>query len=157
MLITGFLMTRLTKLLKLPNVTAYIVAGILIGPSVFRLVPADVVKGMDFMSDIALAFIAFSTGEFFKFSALKKNGAKVFVITLFESMAASAGIFVLAYVILHLDFAFSIVLAALAATTAPASTLMTIHQTGAKGEFVDTLLLVVAVDNIVGLLAYSAA
>ncbi len=157
MLITGFLMTRITQKLKLPNVTAYIVAGILIGPFCFKMVPTEVIKGMDFLSDIALAFIAFSTGEFFKFNALKKNGIKVLVITLLESVAASVGIFVLAAVVLRLDFAFSIVLAALAATTAPASTMMTIHQTGAKGDFVDTLLQVIALDNVVGLLAYSAA
>ena len=157
MLITGFLMTRLAKKLRLPNVTAYIVAGILIGPYCFNLVPDTVVKGMDFLPDVALAFIAFSTGEFFKFSTLKKNGVKVVIITLFEALAASLVVFILTFFILRLDLAFSIVLAALASTTAPASTMMTIHQTGAKGDFVDTLLQVVALDDIVGLLAYSTA
>lgn len=157
MLLTGFLMTRVTKRLKLPNVTAYIVAGILIGPFCFRLVPADVVDGMEFLPDIALAFIAFSTGEFFRFDTLKKNGLKVVVITLLEALFATLVIFILTYFILGLDLAFSIVLAALASTTAPASTVMTIRQTGAKGDFVDTLLQVVALDDIVGLLAYSTA
>lgn len=72
MLISGFAMTRITKKLKLPNVTAYIVAGILIGPYCLNLIPSNVVDGMSFIADIALAFIAFSTGEFFKFSTLKK-------------------------------------------------------------------------------------
>ena len=63
MLFAGFLMTRITKLLKLPNVTAYIVAGILIGPFCLNLIPTEVSSGMDFLADIALAFIAFSTGE----------------------------------------------------------------------------------------------
>ncbi|MBO4505892.1 MAG: cation:proton antiporter [Lachnospiraceae bacterium] len=157
MLITGFLMTRLAKKLRLPNVTAYIVAGILIGPFCFNFVPTSIVKGMDFLPDVALAFIAFSTGEFFKFSTLKKNGVKVVVITLFEALAASLVVFILTFVVLRLDLAFSVVLAALASTTAPASTMMTIHQTGAKGDFVDTLLQVVALDDIVGLLAYSTA
>ena len=76
MLFFGFLMTRVTKLLKLPNVTAYIVAGILIGPFCLDLVPSSVIAGTDFISDIALAFIAFSVGEFFKVSALRKNGVK---------------------------------------------------------------------------------
>ena len=157
MLLSGFLMTRVTKRLRLPNVTAYIVAGILIGPFCFHLVPDDIVEGMEFLPDIALAFIAFSTGEFFQFSTLKKNGVKVVFITLFEALLATLFIFVLMYFILGLDLAFSIVLAALASTTAPASTVMTIRQTGAKGDFVDTLLQVVALDDIVGLLAYSTA
>lgn len=76
MLFGGFAMTRITKKLKLPNVTAYILTGILLGPYVFNLVPETIVIGMDFLSDIALAFIAFSTGEFFKFSILKKMVTK---------------------------------------------------------------------------------
>lgn len=157
MLFLAFLMTRITKKLKLPNVTAYIVTGILIGPYCFDLIPHSVIDGMDFLSDIALAFISFGTGQFFRFSALKKNGLKVLVITLFEACFASLSIFILTYYILNLSIVFSIVLAALAATTAPASTMMTIRQTGAKGDFVDTLLQVVAIDNILGLLAYSVA
>ncbi len=157
MLFGGFLMTRITKRLKLPNVTAYIVVGILMGPYVFNLIPETIISGMDFLSDIALAFIAFSTGEFFKFAIIKKNGPKVIVITLFESLVASIVIFIVMYFLLHMSLAFSIVLAALAAATAPASTVMTIRQTGAKGDFVDTLLQVVALDDIVGLVAYSIA
>ena len=140
MLFFGFAMTRLTKLLKLPNVTAYILTGILIGPFCLDLIPATVVEGMDFLSDIALALIAFSTGEFFRLSVLKKNGARVILITLFEACIASAAIFVLTFWVLRLQLAFSIVLSALAAATAPASTMMTIRQTGAKGDFVNTLL-----------------
>ncbi len=157
MLFAGFLMTRITKLLKLPNVTAYIVAGILIGPFCLNLIPDKVSSGMDFLADIALAFIAFSTGEFFKFSTLKKNGAKVLVITIFEALLATILVFIVTYFVLRLDLTFSIVLAALAAATAPASTMMTIRQTGAKGDFVDTLLQVVALDDVVGLVAYSVA
>lgn len=157
MLLFGFAMTRITKLLKLPNVTAYILAGILIGPYCLGLVPQRIIDGMDFLSDIALAFIAFSTGEFFRFSTLKKSGAKVTVITVFEALLASVVVFIVTFFILRLDLAFSIVLAALASATAPASTVMTIRQTGAKGDFVDTLLQVVALDDIVGLVAYSIA
>ena len=73
MLICGFAATRVTKRLRLPNVTAYIVAGILIGPYCLNLMPENVIGGMDFIADIALAFIAFSTGEFFKLDTLKKK------------------------------------------------------------------------------------
>ncbi|MBQ8311087.1 MAG: cation:proton antiporter [Clostridia bacterium] len=155
MLFFGFAMTRITKLLRLPNVSAYILTGILIGPYCLDLIPETVTDGMDFLSDIALALIAFSTGEFFRFAVLKKNGVKVLVITLFEACVASVLIFFLTFSILKLQLAFSIVLSALAAATASASTMMTIRQTGAKGDFVNTLLQVVAIDNIVALLAYS--
>ncbi len=157
MLMCGFLMTRLTKKLKLPNVTAYIVTGILLGPFCFKVVPQKIVDGTEFLADIALAFIAFSAGEFFKFSKLKNSVGKVVVITLLESLLASLLVFILTYWILGLSLAFSIVLAALASATAPASTMMTIRQTNAKGDFVDTLLQVVAYDDIVALLAYSVA
>ena len=141
MLFSGFAMTRITKQLRLPNVTAYIVAGILIGPYCLNLVPGRVVNGMSFIADIALAFIAFSTGEFFKFSTLKKSGVKVMIITVMEACLASVLVFIVVYFVLGLELNFSIVLAALASATAPASTVMTIRQTHAKGEFVETLLL----------------
>lgn len=157
MLFCGFLMTRLTKLIRLPNVTAYILTGILLGPYCFKVIPSTIINNLDFLSDIALAFIAFSTGEFFKFSTLRENGMKVVLITLAESLLATVFVFILTYFVLEINLAFSVVLAALAAATAPASTMMTIRQTGAKGDFVNTLLQVVALDDIVGLVAYSAA
>ena len=156
-LIGGFAMSRITNLLHLPNVTAYIVVGILIGPYVLDIVPEQIIDGTEFLPDIALAFIAFSMGEFFKLSVLKKNGIKVVIITIFESLLATLLVFIVSYFVLKLNLSFSLVLGALAAATAPASTVMTIRQTGAKGDFVDTLLQVVALDDIVGLVAYSVA
>ncbi len=156
-LAAGFLMTRITKLLRLPNVTAYIVAGIIIGPFCLKAVPQNVIDGSAFISDIALAFIAFSAGEFFRFSSFKGKGGQLAVITVLEALTASAFVFVLTFFILKLGLAFSLVLAALASATAPASTLMTIRQTGAKGDFVDTLISVVALDDVVSLFAFSVA
>ncbi len=157
MLLCGFLMTRITKKLKLPNVTAYIIVGIIIGPFALNLIDGDVKSAMGFITDIALAFIAFSVGEFFKLSTLRKNGSKVIVITLFEALVASLLIFIIMYFACGLDLGFSLVLAALASATAPASTIMTIRQTKAKGDYVDTLLQVVALDDVVSLIAYSVA
>lgn len=157
MLFLGFSMTRITKRLKLPNVTAYIITGILIGPYCLNLIPSDFIAATDFLADIALAFIAFSVGEFFKLSALKQNGGKAVIITLFEAVMASVAVFILTFFILRLNMAFSVVLSALASATAPASTIMTIRQTHAGGDFVDTLLQVVAMDDVVGLVAYSIA
>ena len=153
----GFLMTRVTKLLRLPNVTAYIVGGILAGPFCLNLLPMRIVESTAFLPDIALAFIAFSTGEYFRISTLRKNGRKVFVITVLESVTAAILVFLACHFVLGLNFAFSVVLGALATATAPASTIMTIRQTGAKGDFVETLLQVVALDDVVGLVLYSIA
>ena len=157
MLFAGFAMTRITKRLRLPNVTGYILAGILMGPCCLNVIPQSIIDGTDFLSDVALAFIAFSAGEFFKINVLKRNGAKVIVITVLEACLASVAVFALVYGVLHLELSFSIVLAALASATAPASTMMTIRQTGAHGDFVDTLLQVVALDDVVGLILYSVA
>ena len=157
MLSSGFLLTRITKKLNLPNVTGYILAGILIGPYCFDLIDADFVRGTEFLPDIALALIAFSTGQFFRFDVLRQNGPKVIVITLTEALTASLLVFILCYFVLGLSLAFSLVLAALASATAPASTMMTIRQTNAHGDFVNTLLQVVALDDVVSLVAYSVA
>lgn len=157
MLFSGFALTRITKLLRLPNVTAYIIAGILIGPFCLDLIPETVIQGTDFISDIALAFIAFSVGEFFKVSSLRKNGLKTLVITACEALIAAFLVFILTFFILRLDTVFSVVLSALAAATAPTSTATTIRQTKAKGEFVDTLLQVIALDDVLSLIAFSIA
>ena len=119
MLFFGFLMTRVTKKLKLPNVTAYILIGILIGPYALDLVPMSVIDGMDFLSDIAVALIAFVTGEFFRVKVLKRNGLRVVIIALLEATAASVLVFILTHVILDLRPEISFVLTALAALTAP--------------------------------------
>ncbi len=157
MLFCGFLMTRVTKLLRLPNVTAYILAGIIIGPYCLDLIPVSFTDGLDFLPDIALAFIALSTGEFFRLDTLKKNGSKVIVIMLCEVFLSCSLVFVIMRFVLGLDFAFSIVIAAIAAATTPTSTMMTIRQTNSKGDFVDTLLQVVALDDVMSLLAFGVA
>ncbi len=157
MLSMGFLMTRITKKMRLPNVTAYIVVGILIGPYCLNLIPQYFVANSAFLGDIALAFIAFSTGEFFRVEALRRNGIKVACITICEAFLASILVFMLTKGILGLSLPFSLVISALAAATAPASTVMTIRQTKAKGDFVDTLLQVVALDDVVGLIMYSVS
>lgn len=157
MLFLGFAMTRITKLMRLPNVTAYILTGVFIGPYCLNLIPAEVVSGMDFLSDIALAFIAFGVGEFFRFSTLKKNGWKVAVISVADAVISSALVFVLTYFVFRVNFACAIVLSALASATAPASLVMTIRQMRAKGDFVDTLLQVIALDDVISLVGYSVA
>ncbi|WP_343208075.1 cation:proton antiporter [Anaerolentibacter hominis] len=154
-LFSGFLVTRITKRLKLPNVSGFIIAGILIGPYVFKLVPSIMINGMDFVSDIALAFIAFGVGKFFKFSTLKRCGGKVIVITLMESLLAGVIVTLVLHFVFHTSWNFSLIAGAIGTATAPASTMMTIKQYKAKGEFVELLLQIVALDDVVALLAFS--
>ncbi len=157
MLLTGFLMTRITKIFKLPNVSGYIIGGILIGPYCLKLISVEMVNHMDFVSDIALSFIAFGVGKFFKKEVLKKAGAKVIIITIFEALMATVLVTLSMHFFFKMSWQFSLILGAIASATAPASTMMTIKQYKAKGDFVDVLLQVVALDDIVCLLAFSVA
>lgn len=156
-LFSGFLITRVTKRLRLPNVSGFILAGILIGPHAVGLVPAAFVEELGFVSDIALAFIAFNVGKFFSKNMLRRSGRSVVVITLLESLLAGLLVFLAMFFLFHLSAAFSLLLGAIATATAPASTMMTISQYHAKGPFVDTLLQTIALDNVICLLAFSVA
>ncbi len=154
-LFAGFIMTRLTNTLNLPKVSGYIMAGILIGPCGLNLIPEDLIGHMGFVSDLALAFIAFGVGKFFKKEVIKKTGPKIIVITMFEALMAGFLVTVSAIVFFHLDLDFALILGAIATATAPASTMMTINQYKAKGEFVNVLLQIVALDDVVCLMAFS--
>lgn len=154
-LFAGFLVTRLTKKLRLPNVSGYIIAGVLIGPCVLDLIPADVRFHIGFMSDIALAFIAFGVGKYFKKEVIREAGLRIILITLMEALSAGVIVTLAMRGIFHLSWNFALILGAIATATAPASTMMTIHQYHARGEFVNTLLQVVALDDVVCLLAFS--
>ena len=154
-LFAGFIMTRLTNTLNLPKVSGYILAGILIGPCGLNMIPADMIDSLSFVSDLALAFIAFGVGKFFKKEVIRKTGSKVLIVTFFEAMTAGVLVTVFSRAVFHLDLDFALILGAIATATAPASTMMTINQYKAKGEFVNTLLQIVALDDVVCLLAFS--
>lgn len=156
-LFAGFAVTRVTNLLKLPKVSGYIIAGILAGPGVLNLVPGQMISHMGFLNDVALAFIAFGAGKFFKKKVLVQTGWRVIVITVSEAMAAGVLVMLCMRLLFHMDWSFALMLGAIATATAPASTLMTINQYRAKGEFVNILLQVVALDDVVCLMAYSIA
>lgn len=154
-LVSGFLLTRLTNVLRMPRVSGYIIAGVVIGPCVLHLIPEVIVSRMGFVSDIALAFIAFGVGRFFKKDVLMKTGKEVILITVSEALVAGLLVTLAMHYLFRLSWEFSLVLGAIATATAPASTMMTINQYKAKGEFVNTLLQVVALDDVVCLLAFS--
>ena len=169
-LFAGLLMTRLFVKFRLPGVTAYLVAGILIGPCVLgRLgVPclgfntSEQVDSLSMISDVALGFIAFAIGHEFRLSALKQTGKQATIIGILQAVVAT--IFVdLSLVALHfimpdlLPMPVAVTLGAIAAATAPAATLMVVRQYKAKGPVTDVLLPVVALDDAVGLVIFAVS
>lgn len=150
----GLLSTRLMKLLNLPNVTGYLIIGLLLGPFIGQLFSAQAIADFSILSDIALGFIAFSIGCEFKLSSLKKIGGKVVVITIFQALITAVVVAVSIFAISK-DVALALTLGAIATATAPAATLMVVRQYKAKGPVVDTLLPVVAFDDAIGLIVFA--
>ncbi|NLV35766.1 MAG: cation:proton antiporter [Clostridiaceae bacterium] len=155
-LFAGLIFGRVVKQIRLPNVTGYLIAGLLIGPYVFKLIPLDLVEGLELVSEMALGFIAFSIGSEFKLSYLKKAGMLPIVIALFEALTASILVTVV-LLIFGFDIELALLLGAIAAATAPAATVMVIRQFKAKGPVTSTLLTVVALDDAVALIAFGLA
>ena len=155
--LAGFLMSRVSKVFSLPNVTGYILAGVAIGPHCLNLIPADVTAHMSFVTDAALALIAFGVGRYLRLDILRDQGKKVILLTLLEALTAAVLVTVVMMVVFHLPLSFSLLLGAIGSATAPASSLMTIRQYHAKGPFVNTLIQVVALDDAVALLAFSVS
>ena len=149
----GLAMSRVIRYVHLPNVTAYLIAGVLLGP-VFGVLDVSTISSLSIISDVALGFIAYSIGAEFKLSYLKNIGIKPIVITCFESVFASLVVF-LALNAISQPLPVSLTLAAIAAATAPAATLMVIRQYKAKGPVCSMLLPVVAMDDATGLILYA--
>ena len=168
-LLFGLLLSRLAKLVKLPAVTAYLVAGVLIGPFVLGAldvpgvgITSDQIEGFGIISDLALGFIAFSMGNEFRLSQLKKIGKHATVIGVLQAVITT--VLVDATLIgLHfampetLSLSAAIVLGAIATATAPAATLMVVKQYKAKGPVTEVLLPVVALDDAVGLVVFAVS
>lgn len=169
-LLAGLLMTRVAKPLGLPAVTAYLVTGILLGPYVLgRLNIAGLgfpsfesVESFELLSKSALGFIAFMIGNEFRLSQLKKTGKKATVLSFCEALSAA---FLVTACLIALHFIMpdkislpaAIALGAVATATAPAATLMVVKQYKAKGELVDLLLPIVALDDAIALVVFSVA
>ena len=167
-LLVGLLSSRLMKVLRLPNVTGYLISGIIFGPYVlgqffgWNVEPGSAtnINSVKWISDIALGFIAFTIGCSFKLTSLKAVGKRVVIITIFEALGGAiftlGGLFI-AYIFLKdtLPIPVILTLGAIACATAPAATLMVIRQYNARGPLVDTLIPVVAFDDAVALIAFS--
>ena len=173
LLLVALFSTRLMRIIKLPNVTGYIITGIIMGPFIFGLLfnnftfegikEAPIYGFVDkigWVSTVALGFIAFSIGTSFKKSTIKALGTRVIIITIFEAIGASLLVFI-ALLVAHFIFpnyiSWEIVLtlSAIASATAPAATLMVIKQYNARGPLVDTLLPVVALDDAAALILFA--
>lgn len=156
-LFTGLLFGKLAKFLKLPNVTGYIVGGIIVVPVLgllnINVIPKEGLEELKVISQIALGFIAFSIGTEFKLNYFKRVGIQPIVIAIFESFCAIIIVFVL-LVIFKYDVKFALVLSAIAAATAPAATIMVIKQYKAKGEVTENLLSVVALDDATAIIFF---
>ncbi len=163
-LIAGLLMTRVMGRLRLPDVTAYLLAGVLLGPYClgqlgldgFGFTDSAAVEQLSFISDVALGFIAFTMGDEFRLSQLRKTGKQATVIGILQALITTVVVDA-ALLLLHLllgdtlPVSSAITLGSIAAATAPAATLMVVHQYKAKGTLTDILLPVVALDDAVGL------
>ena len=150
----GLLMSRFIRLIHLPNVTAYLIAGLLVGPYVLNVLSPKLNSELAIISDVALGFIAYSIGSEFKLTYLKEIGIKPMVITLFEGCTASLFVFV-TLLVMGQPLPLGLALGAIAAATAPAATLMVVRQYKANGPVTKMLLPVVAMDDALGLMLYA--
>ena len=169
-LLAGLLMTRLFKPFKLPDVTAYLIAGVLIGPYCIGALgigglgfpTMDAVHALGLVADVALGFIAFSIGSEFRLEELKKTGKQAFVIGIVQALVATLFVDLALYAV-HiampdkLSLPQLLVLGAIATATAPAATLMVVRQYKANGPLTKLLLPIVALDDAVGLIIFAVS
>ncbi len=167
LLIAGLAMSRVIKLANLPNVTGYLIAGLLIGPVLalilnkdYGLISHEMLEGFKILTSLALGFIAFSIGGEFKISAIKKIGGKVVTITFIQAFGAMLFVMISLLIVRAIDASLIeiptiLLLSAIATATAPAATLMVVRQYKAKGPVTDALLPVVAFDDAIGLMLFS--
>ena len=166
----GLMMTRIMSIWKLPDVTAYLVAGVLIGPSLIGAlgIPGigfasyEELEGLSLLSDVALGFIAFSIGNEFRLSQLRETGKQATVIgilqAVFTTLLVDAALVIFHFIAPEvLSLPAAITLGAIAAATAPAATLMVVRQYKAKGPVTDLLLPIVALDDAVGLVLFAVS
>ena len=166
-LLAGLLLSRLAKKVQLPAVSAYLIAGVLVGPFLLGSlgipgigITQSQIEGFGIISDLALGFIAFSMGNEFRLAQLKKIGKQATIIGVFQALFTTV---VVDVVLIGLHFIIpdklslpsAIVLASVATATAPAATLMVVKQYKAKGPVTDVLLPVVALDDAVGLVVFA--
>ncbi|MEY8291772.1 cation:proton antiporter [Carnobacteriaceae bacterium 52-44] len=153
----GVLGGRVAKKLTLPSVSGYIIAGLILGPSFINLVSSQDLESLSFITDIALAAIAFSIGSEFLLSDMKKVGKRALILTIAEVIGAFVIVFIAMFYIFNQSFEFSLVIASMSAATAPAGIVMVIRELRADGPLVKTILPVVALDDALGIMLFGVA
>ena len=156
-ILIGLVGGRVAKKLTLPSVSGYIVAGLILGPSFIDLVSHQDLGSLSFITDIALAAIAFSIGNEFLLSDIKKVGKRTLILTVAEVIGALAVVFIAMFFIFKQPFEFSLVIASMSAATAPAGIVMVIRELRADGPLVKTILPVVALDDALGIMVFGVA
>ncbi|UCC94364.1 MAG: cation:proton antiporter [Candidatus Omnitrophota bacterium] len=153
--ILSFFSARLTRKFRIPTITAYVALGILLSPDVFNLVSAKLFSASEFFSKVVLGIIAFSLGESFSLGTLRRVGKAVIGISISDSLFPWLLVVLATWLIFQQPFYIAFVLGAIAAATAPAAVVMVIQEYRSRGEFTDTLLGVVAIDDAWALIIFS--
>jgi len=152
--LVAFLLTRITKLIGLPNVTAYMFTGIILGPYLLNMIPEIVSNGMSFISSAGLGIIGFSCGRYFNLNIIRKNGIKPVIISVIQTVLTC--VIIMAFMLIFkFDITICVLLGIVGAATSSSSTIMTIRQYDYKGKFVDYLIELLALNNIIVLIAFS--
>lgn len=147
---------KVVKKAKMPNVTGYLIVGLIVGPYVLNIIPEEMITSLKLIPEVALGFIALSIGSEFKLSYLKKVGKAPVVIACLEGFGATI-VVDLTLILTGHDVPFSLCLGAIAAATAPAATMMVVRQYKAHGPVTETLLPVVAIDDAVALISFGVS
>ncbi|MEG2250260.1 MAG: cation:proton antiporter [Bacilli bacterium] len=154
--IFGVITGSLVKKLGFPEVTGYLIAGILIGPSVFQVLNNNMIDQMDIFSNIALSFISFMIGAEFKWRYVKKLGIKPFIIASICSLL-TLFLVTVSLLLFGCSYGFSLVMGAIASSTAPAAIMMIVKEYKAKGELTKVMLSVIAIDDVISLFVFGFA
>lgn len=149
----GLLFGKIVKIVKFPEVTGYLLAGIFIGPYVFKFISFEQINNLNTFSIIALTFISFMIGAEFKWSYVKKVGKNPFIIGAIASILTMALVTICTF-ILGYSISFSLLLGAIASSTAPAAILMIVKEYNAKGEVTNAMLSVIAIDDIISMVLF---
>ncbi len=152
--ILGFFSAHFIKKIKLPTITAYVVLGLIISPDFLNIISKEFLATSEFFSDIVLGMIAFSLGEAFSFKSIKRVGKAVASISLSASILPWLIVTVVVWLVFHQPLYIALILGAIAAATDPATTVIVSQEYKSKGEFTDTLLGVVAIDDVWALIVF---
>ena len=153
--VLGLLSAKVINKMKLPAITGYILAGIILGPYVLNFISEEILHSSSLISSIALSFVAFSLGENFKYSQLKRIGKSAFAISIGEVIGAFLLVLISMYFIVKTPLYVALIIGAIAPATAPAAILMVVREYKARGIFAETLLGVVALDDAWGIILFS--